>query len=211
MRVRTRFSVICMLMVGVGIALVAGVADAQSLSSSELAAALRRGGYVLVMRHASSPREAPNKETANADNRKLERQLDEAGRTGATAMGQALRSLKIPVGDVFTSPTYRALETVKFALLANATPVVELGDGGQSMQGVAEAQATWLRAKVTQGPTRGNTIIVTHMPNLARAFPEWGPGVLEGNGYSSSRREGWDDARREGQDRGVVTVAIEGS
>ena len=180
MRVRTRFSVLCMLMVGVGIALVADVADAQSLSSSELVAALRRGGYVLVMRHASSPREAPNKETANADNSKLERQLDEAGRTGATAMGQALRSLKIPIGDVFTSPTYRALETVKFARLANAAPVVELGDGGQSMQGVAEAQAAWLRTKVTQAPTRGNTIVVTHMPNLARAFPEWGSSVSDG-------------------------------
>lgn len=180
MRVRTRFSVtLCMLMGG-GIALVAGVADAQSVSSSELVAALRRGGYLLVMRHASSPREAPNKETANADNSKLERQLDEAGRTGATAMGQSLRSLKIPIGNVFTSPTYRALETVTFAQLANATPVVELGDGGQSMQGVAEAQAAWLRAKVTQAPTRGNTIVVTHMPNLARAFPEWGSSVSDG-------------------------------
>ena len=48
------------------------------------------------------------------------------------------------------------------------------------MQGVAEAQAVWLRAKVTQAPTRGNTIIVTHMPNLARAFPEWGSGVSDG-------------------------------
>ncbi len=182
MRVRrTPFSaLLCMLMICAGIALVASVADAQSLSSSELVAALRRGGYVLVMRHASSPREAPNKETANADNRKLERQLDEAGRTGATAMGQALRGLKIPIGAVFTSPTYRALETVKFAQLANATRIVQLGDGGQSMQGVAEAQAAWLRAKVTQAPTRGNTIVVTHMPNLARAFSEWGSGVSDG-------------------------------
>jgi len=179
MKFRT-FSALGALLGGFTIALVARDANGQGLSTNQLVAALRQGGYVLVMRHASSPREAPNKDTANADNTKLERQLDEAGRTGATGMGIALRDLKIPVGEVFTSPTYRALETVKFAQLTNATPVVDLGDGGQSMQGITEAQAMWLRAKVTQAPIRGNTILVTHMPNLARAFPEWGSTVSDG-------------------------------
>jgi hypothetical protein len=81
---------------------------------------------------------------------------------------------------VFTSPTYRALETVRFARLAIPLPIEELGDGGQSMQGVAEAHATWLRNKVSQAPSaRMNTILVTHMPNLGRAFPAWA-GVAEG-------------------------------
>ena len=64
------------------------------------------------MRHASSPRQAPSKEVANADNTKLERQLDETGRRGATTMGEAIRVLRIPIGVVLTSPTYRAMETV---------------------------------------------------------------------------------------------------
>ena len=163
----------------VGVALVTSVAGAQSERSADLIGALRQGGYVLVMRHASSPREVPTAQTANADNPKLERQLDQPGRAGAAAMGQALRDLKIAVGDVFTSPTYRALETVKYARLANATPVAALGDGGQSMQGVAEVDAAWLRAKAAEVPRRGNTIIVTHMPNLDRAFSGWGA-VAEG-------------------------------
>jgi len=29
-------------------------------------------------------------------------------------------------------------------------------------------------------PRSGNTILVTHQPNLARAFPNWGPGVADG-------------------------------
>jgi phosphohistidine phosphatase SixA len=149
-------------------------AQSPALSPTELVAKLRQGGYVLVMRHASSPREVPTKEVANADNTKLERQLDEAGRRGAEAMGKALRDLHIPVGEVFTSPTYRALETVKLARLANAKPVAEIGDGGQSMQNVGEAQAAWLRAQAAKAPTSGNTIIVTHMPNIALAFPAWG-------------------------------------
>jgi hypothetical protein len=57
-----------------------GVATAQERSANELVKALQSGGYVLVMRHASSPREAPSKEVANADNTKLERQLDAKAR-----------------------------------------------------------------------------------------------------------------------------------
>jgi hypothetical protein len=59
-------------------------ASAQSLTGDALVKALREGGYVIVMRHASSPREVPNKQTANPDNVKLERQLDEAGRAGSS-------------------------------------------------------------------------------------------------------------------------------
>jgi hypothetical protein len=69
----------------------------QALSSQGLVNALRQGGNVIVMRHASSPMMPPDKQTANPDNVKLERQLDAAGRAGAMAMGQALRDLKIPI------------------------------------------------------------------------------------------------------------------
>ena len=65
-------------------------------------------------------------------------------------------------------------------MFESPTTVNELGDGGQSMQGVAEAQAAWLRARVTETPRSGNTILVTHQPNLSRAFPEWGPSVADG-------------------------------
>jgi len=106
----------------------------QPSTQNELISRLRQGGYVLVMRHASSPREAPSKDIANADNLKLERQLDEGGRRSATTMGDVIRALQIPIGVVLTSPTYRAMETVRLARLASPTTVTELGDGGQSMQ-----------------------------------------------------------------------------
>src|SRR5262245_52604169 len=103
-----------------------GLAAAQVLTGEPLVKALRQGGYVIVMRHASSPRQVPDKQTANADNMNLERQLDEAGRASAIAMGNALRDLKIPIGTVLTSPTYRALETVRLAKLPNPNSVPEL-------------------------------------------------------------------------------------
>lgn len=157
------------------VSLLPAAALAQNMPAATLVKSLRAGGYVLVMRHASSPTEAPSPQAAHPDNPKLERQLDEAGRISARAMGEALRELKIPIGDVLTSPTYRALETVKFANLPGARPQPELGDGGQSMKTATDAQGTWLRERVARLPKGTNTVIVTHMPNLSRAFPDLGP------------------------------------
>jgi phosphohistidine phosphatase SixA len=160
--------------------LLAVLAHAQQLQGPELVKALRQGGYVIVMRHASSPREAPDKAAANPDNLKPERQLDQEGRATATAMGRALRDLKIPVGAVLSSPTYRALETIRYAQFGNPQTFPELGDNGQSMQGGTEAQATWLKKKVTEFPKGANTLIVTHMPNMSRAFPQSTANLADG-------------------------------
>jgi phosphohistidine phosphatase SixA len=164
----------------VALAAFSGVGSAQSLQGEALAKALRQGGYVIVMRHARSPLEVPDKQRANPDNTKPERQLDAEGRATAVAMGKALRDLKIPIGEVLSSPTYRALETAKYAQLGNARTYAELGDNGQSMQGGTEAQAQWLREKVKQFPKGTNTIIVTHAPNLTGAFPQAAQGVEDG-------------------------------
>ena len=155
-------------------------AQTPTLPGDALIGALRHGGYVIVMRHASSPRDVPTKQTANLDNVKLERQLDESGRAGATSMGAALRGLKIPIGAVLTSPTYRALETVRLAGLENPKTYDELGDGGQSMQGITEAQAAWLQKRVTDFQSGTNIVLMTHMPNIARAFPSLASGVSDG-------------------------------
>jgi hypothetical protein len=42
------------------------------------------------------------------------------------------------------------------------------------MHGATEAQGAWLRERAMRLPKGRNTIIVTHMPNIARAFPDWG-------------------------------------
>ena len=149
-------------------------------AGSALTATLVAGGFVIVMRHASSPRTPPTADTAKPENTALERQLDAAGEAGSTAMGDALRALKIPIGEVLSSPTFRARETVRAARLPNVDVIDALGDNGQSMQGVTEAQVAWLRARVAQTPRSGNTLIVTHQPNLARAFPAWGGTVADG-------------------------------
>lgn len=165
---------------GVACLLLAADAHAQTLKGQALIKALRQGGYVIVMRHAISPLQPPDKAVANPDNVKLERQLDQAGRATAEALGQAWRTLKIPIGEVYSSPTYRALETVRYAELGDARTFSELGDNGQSMQGGTLAQTAWLKKQVRQFPQGVNTVIVTHLPNLTAAFPLWATGMADG-------------------------------
>jgi phosphohistidine phosphatase SixA len=159
---------------------VAVAASAQTLAGAKLVEALQHGGYVIVMRHASSPQQAPPKENADPDNPGDERQLDSRGIATATAMGEAVRSLKVPIGEVSSSPAYRALETIRCARLGEARIVPQLGENGKSMQVSSTAQAEWLRHRVTAFPKGTNTLLVTHNPNLTAAFPAEAVGVADG-------------------------------
>jgi phosphohistidine phosphatase SixA len=170
---RAGFLVIC--------GFLAGTVPAWAVSP-ELVKSLRQGGYVLVMRHASSPATPPAKTEADPENTGLERQLDEKGRQSAEAMGRAFKSLHIPLGEIFSSPTYRARETIKLAGFGAPKTVAELGDQGHSMARLdGPGPAAWLKAKAAEKPAADrDTLIVTHMPNITAAFPDDAAGLQDG-------------------------------
>ena len=147
------------------------LASAQSPSGAKLVDALRHGGYVLVMRHAHAPEQAPSPAAADPANSKDERQLDAAGQSAALAMGAALRRLHLPIGAVWSSPTYRAQETARLAGLPAPKIAAELGDSGHSMQAASDEQARWLTTLANRRPRKGtDTVIVTQYPNIKAAF-----------------------------------------
>jgi phosphohistidine phosphatase SixA len=168
-----------MLVGALGLLLAAAALAAQTMSRDKLATTLREGGFVIVMRHANSPRQPPDAVSANPDNTGHERQLDDAGRRDASAMGAAWKRLKIPVNEVLSSPTYRALETARLIGAGTARPVDELGNEG--MAASSEARTAWLR-KETGRPTQpgGNRLLITHGPNISAAFPEYSADMAEG-------------------------------
>jgi hypothetical protein len=169
-----------------GVAVLAAVpafaaAQGGGFPEPELIRALRRGGYVVVMRHASSPAEPPAPAEAEPGNSGRERQLDASGRAAAIAMGEALKTLQIPVGEVLSSPTYRALETARLAGLGSPKTFPELGDAGKSMQALPASQGAWLRAKAAERPRAGtNTFIVTQYPNIQGAFGQTAANLTDG-------------------------------
>ena len=162
--------------------MVSGGAEAQSLSGNDLVNALRQGGYVLVMRHANSPQTRADATTAAPGNTQLERQLNENGHKTALAMGEALKALRIPVGDVLSSPTFRTRETVRDVGLGTPKTFNELGDGSQGYElSSYEAGALFMRARAAEIPRAGtNTFIVTHLPNIEYAFGDAYTDVGEG-------------------------------
>ena len=159
-----------------------GGAWAQSLSGSELVGALRQGGYVLVMRHANSPQTRPDATIAAPGNTRLERQLNENGHKTAQAMGEALKVLRIPIGTVLSSPTFRTRETVRGLAVGTATTFNELGDGSQGYEiSSFEDGARFMRARSAEIPRAGtNTLIVTHLPNIEYAFGDSASDIDEG-------------------------------
>jgi phosphohistidine phosphatase SixA len=172
---------IAVALVGIGVA--AAAAYAQSLAGAPLVEALRHGGYVLVMRHASSPAARPPAALADPDNVHGERQLDELGRHAAESMGQALGTLHIEFGMVLSSPTFRAVQTARLAAGADPAPVEQLNEAlpGSGRSRAEELRSEWLRHQVAVSPASGtNTLIVTHLPNILSAFGAQASGVSEG-------------------------------
>lgn len=137
-----------------------------------LVESMRSGGYVLVMRHAESPLTRPTQEEAAAGNVHRERQLDAAGSAAARAIGEALRKLAIPIGPIYSSPTFRARQTIRLAGLNRPMLVPQLAESARGMAvPVRHSRAQWLRKAVRRRPPDGtNTLIVTHTPNIVGAF-----------------------------------------
>lgn len=162
------------------------------LSGAELIGHLRSGGCVLVMRHARSPGALPEAHAAKADNHHRERQLDEAGEADARAFGAAVRALRIPIGAIYSSPTYRARETVRLGGLGEPQAIEQLAESKRGMSAAAEhSQVDWLREAITRAPpAHSNVLIVTHAPNIVGAFGDRAKDVQAGESLVFEPRPG---------------------
>ena len=166
--------------------------DTAPLSGPQIMERLRAGGCVLVMRHARSPQAAPAASTANADNPHRERQLDAAGEADARALGAAVRALHVAIRPIYSSPTYRARQTVQLAQLGEPQIIEQLAESERGMSGAAQhSQVEWLRQAVAQSPPAGsNTLVVTHTPNIVGAFGSRASGIAPGESLVFEPRQG---------------------
>src|SRR5947207_568298 len=75
---------------------------------------MKRGGQVILMRHANAPGifDPPG---MRFDDCRTQRNLDEQGRAEARRIGAAFRALSIPVDDVRSSRWCRCMDTAKLA------------------------------------------------------------------------------------------------
>ena len=81
----------------------------------ELMATLKSGGYTILLRHARTDRSFNEQRDPVPTERSQQRNLNEAGIQDARLMGVVFRKYGIPLGEIISSPMYRALETAEMA------------------------------------------------------------------------------------------------
>ncbi len=82
-------------------------------AGATLLSALRAGGYVLYFRHTATDFGQNDEKMTGFEDCANQRNLTDAGRADARAIGAAIRSLGIPIGDVLASPFCRTRETAE--------------------------------------------------------------------------------------------------
>lgn len=126
---------------------------------------LRQGGYVIVMRHATTEAK-PDASPVDLANCSTQRNLTAEGRALARSIGSTLSDLGIPIGRVESSPFCRAAETATLAFGHDET-VLGLGEKSPKNPSTAAEAASTLRPLIASAVTPGtNTVVVTHGFNI---------------------------------------------
>lgn len=132
---------------------------APTLEGRALVDALRRGGYVLYLRHTSTDFSQNDAAMTSYADCASQRNLTDAGRTEARAIAAGLRALRIPIGEVLASPYCRTMESARLAFgKATAAPAVRGGPAQAESERYADLRRL-LSTPVTGGT---NLAIASH-------------------------------------------------
>lgn len=141
-------------------------------ATKETLKALREGGYVLYMRHATTDTSKPDAvPKVDLNDCGTQRNLNDEGRKLATAIGRQMRAGGIPVGEVVHSPFCRTRETAQLAFPASVHKLRE--EQGISYPSNLTAQekkpVLEMTRQILSAPVaaRTNRVVVGHAQNLA--------------------------------------------
>ena len=87
--------------------------SAEELSTPQLIKALQAGGHVIYMRHAITSHLQKDRDRENFNDCSLQRNLSNEGKDQAVRIGDLIKRLGIPIGEVISSPYCRCKETAK--------------------------------------------------------------------------------------------------
>lgn len=158
-------------------------APAAKLQGAQLVAALRRGGYVIYLRHTATDFSKNDVSMTGYDDCANQRLLSAQGQRDATQIGQHIRALRLPVGEALASPMCRTLDHARRMLKdakTDVTPRNEIRElqGGAQGRALGGEYAGLKRLLATPVPPGTNRWIVGHgTPFRAVAGP---PHLAEG-------------------------------
>lgn len=139
---------------------------ANQLEEQALWQELRKGGYVLLIRHADAPG------TFDPPGFKLgvcstQRNLSEEGRAQSKRLGELIRSKNVSVDQVFSSEWCRCIDTATLAFGADKVktwPAISSPRGGDEKQRLSNVET--VRQRIARASLKTNMALVTHMFNI---------------------------------------------
>ena len=148
-------------------------------------APLRRGGFVLYMRHGVTDRSQVD--TGRLGDRAAQRNLSAEGVRLAGQVGEAIERLGIPIALVRSSPVFRASDTATITARGRPVDVTMELVADDYTADIGAAVAGLRRALATPPAPGTNTLLVGHIQKLAmvlgrplaqQEFPENGIAIV---------------------------------
>lgn len=139
---------------------------AHALEGAALVRALREGGFTLYFRHTATDFSQDDRAMRGYAECATQRNLSEAGRGQAREIGEAIRALRLPVGEVIASPFCRTMDTGRLMFGRAEPSTVVRGYEGTSS---ANADYTKLVALLSSPPAAGTLRMITSHGNPFRA------------------------------------------
>lgn len=140
-------------------------APVMAAGDDALTARLRRGGHLILMRHAATVPGIGDPAGFVLGQCATQRNLSEAGRADALRIGAAFKRLGIPVGEVLSSRWCRCLDTARLAF-GMAEPSAMLDSMFNDEPAQRDAKLRQLAAWIKTPPGPGNVVLVTHDVNI---------------------------------------------
>jgi phosphohistidine phosphatase SixA len=162
---------------GLVLALTTAPSWAQS-SMRDVLEDMKKGGYVVVIRHGRTNEGADTKDAPPLDlsNCSGQLMLNEVGKRQAQAIGEAFKKAEVPVGKVIASTYCRAMEMGRLAFGKAEPSDVLLLEAFAPAPGTPMPQpwpqrVEMMKQLIATAPAAGtNTVLITHFPNVKAAF-----------------------------------------
>lgn len=155
------------------------LSDIAGAEDPKFLADLKKGGYVIFFRHAATDWTQRDRSYSDFENREEQRNLSEAGKADAAAIGKAFTDLGIPIDSVFVSPMWRCRDTAQLAFGRYEKRIELFGkvppSGPEGVAVMAENRAKYRAERVrmlSTAPTKGmNRVLVGQQDPMIPIIP----------------------------------------
>ena len=141
----------------------------ESLTRAALLQALKRGGLILYFRHTSTDFGQNDDAMSGYEDCARQRNLTDSGRDEARRIGEAIKRLDIPIGDVLASPFCRTRETAQLIFGRETTAAAVRGGPARPDNGDRYAE---LRKLLSTPPRAGTNLAIASHGNPFHAVTD---------------------------------------